>query len=98
LNDETMVKKLMSEVSYLTEQDMIRIEEQKKRYATEEKKKKLKTMHANLYKKINPELHNKTHFKAALSMLHGHRKLHEKAELINGNAQETIKSLLVMHN
>jgi len=57
LNDETMVKKLMSEVSYLTEQDMIRIEEQKKRWAVEEKKKALNRMQADLYKKINPELH-----------------------------------------
>jgi len=41
LNDEQMIKKLMNEVSYLTEQDILRIEEQKRRWTVLEKKKTL---------------------------------------------------------
>ena len=56
-NDESMIRDMMNKVGYLTEQDIIRQNEQNRRVTIIEKKKMLQKLQNSYAREIRPDLH-----------------------------------------
>ena len=69
LQDEDKLAKLMSQVLYLTQDDLEKQKKQEEENYIVEQKKAVTNYHNNFARKINRNLHQKTHFKAATSFL-----------------------------
>ena len=67
--DEQKMKELMANVVCMSEKDIQMQEEQLRRWRQQEQKRVLQRIQSKYARQLNPELHRKTHMKAAQSLL-----------------------------
>lgn len=92
LQDEDRLKVLMSQVLYLTQDDLDRQKKQEEIDTIIYQKKAVQQYHNNFARKINNHLHQKTHFKAATSVMMEDTKT---MSLKDGAADQVIQMVLM---